>query len=105
MSSNSSCGCCLGMIFGFILALAILVAACFGVYCYFNPDARNSSIDVVETQWGKIKSGGDEIIEHSRNVGEQPPAAKPAPEPQVIPAGRNGTPANGRPLPLAEPSR
>ena len=104
MSCNS-CGCCLGVIFGFVLALVILVAAGFGIYCYFNPEARNSSINVVENQWIKIKSGGDELIEQSRGVGEQPPAPKAAPEPQVVPAGGAKAPATGGPLPLQEPSR
>ena len=100
--SCSSCGCCLGVVFGFFLALLILVAAGFGVYCYFNPEARNSSIHVVEHQWIRIKSGGDELIEQSRGIGA------PAPEPQVVPAGggaRGSYPAaKGQPLPLTDPT-
>ena len=105
MSCNS-CGCCLGVIFGFILGLTILIAAGFGIYCYFNPEARNSSINIVENQWIKIKSGGDDLIEQSRSVGEPSPAPKAAPEPQVLPAAGTPAPAaGGAPLPLTEPSR
>lgn len=103
MSCNS-CGCCLGVIFGFVLALLILVAAGFGIYCYFNPEARNSSINVVENQWIRIKTGGDGLIEQSRNVGVSAPETKPkpAPEPQVVVPGK--APATGRPLPLTDPN-
>lgn len=107
MSCNS-CGCCLGVIFGFVLALAILVAASFGIYCYFNPDARNSSINVVESQWIKIKSGGDELIVQSRNVGAPAPEPRPVPEPRVTSSGSaagGSVPPAGGPLPLTDPTR
>ena len=114
--SCKSCGCCLGMVFGFVFAVAILVAAAFGIYCYFNPEARNSSIDAVETQWIKIKSGGDDLIEQSRGIGGETTGAKAAsgastesevkaaPEPQVTPAGGANAPCAGRPLPLTDPT-
>lgn len=102
MSCNS-CGCCLGIVFGFLFALAVLVAAAFGIYCYFNPEARNTGIDVVEVQWGKIKNGGDELIEQSRSIGA------PAPEPRTVPAGGGPRsipePVVGRPQPLTDPDR
>ena len=103
--SCRSCGCCLGMIFVLVLSVGILIAAAFGIYCYFNPDARNTSIDVVETQWVKIKTEGDDLIEQSRGAGV--PAAKPqaAPEPQVVRTERPNAPGTGRPLPLTDPSR
>lgn len=59
--------CCLGLIVGFIAAIVVAVAATFGVYCYFNPEARNESVDVVESKWEKIKVGGDEIIDKARS--------------------------------------
>jgi len=103
--SCKSCGCCLGMIFGFVFAVGILVAAVFGIYCYFNPEARNTSIDAVENRWIKIKNGGDELIEQSRSVGAPAAEPKAAPEPQVVRTESTNAPGTGRPLPLTDPSR
>ena len=47
-------GCCCGVIVGIVLTVFILCAAAFGVYCYFNPEARNSAVNVVEKKWDKV---------------------------------------------------
>ena len=91
----------MGMIVGFALTMAILVAAAFGVYCYFNPETRNEGINVVEKHWYRIKSEGDELIDQSRAAGV------PAPEPQVEPpvSAPASPPAPRRgPIPLTDPN-
>ena len=68
-------GCCCGVIVGIILTVLICCAAAFGVYCWFNPEARNSAVGVVEKKWDKVKDGGDELIDKAKNL--------PPPEPKM----------------------
>jgi len=62
-----SVSCCAGLIAGFIAAVAVAAAAVFGVYCYFDPEARNESVDIVEKKWEMVKDGGDELINKARS--------------------------------------
>ena len=68
-------GCCCGVIVGIVLSILILCAAAFGVYCYFNPEARNSAVVVVEKKWDQVKNEGEELIEKAKKT--------PPPEPTV----------------------
>ena len=62
-----SISCCAGLIAGFIAAIAVAAAAVFGVFCYFDPEARNESVEVVEEQWEKVKEGGDNLLNKARS--------------------------------------
>ena len=79
--SCGSVGCCCGLVVGFILALVLLVAASFGIYCYFNPDAMEQSRSVVVDSWGELKAGAVQLVEKVN--GEEPPA-EPIVEPEVM---------------------
>ena len=72
--------CCLGMIIGMLPAIFLLCAAGYGIYCWINPEARNSAVGAVEEKWNKVKSGGDTIIEKAKNV---PPPQEMIKEPQI----------------------
>ena len=65
-------GCCCGVIVGIALTILILCAAAFGMYCYFNPEARNTAVNAVEQKWDKVKNEGDELIDKARNVPPEP---------------------------------
>lgn len=65
-------GCCCGIIAGVVLTVVILCAAAFGIYCYFNPKARNSAVNAVEEKWDKVKDSGDELIEKARKSPPEP---------------------------------
>ena len=83
--------CCLGIIIGFIAALALVVAAAFGVYCHFSPKVRKQSLEMIERQWNELKSSGDRLIKNGAptETGEstpEPPVAPskaPVPEPEI----------------------
>ena len=88
MSCETS-GCCVGLILGFIAAIAIMVAAVFGVYKYFVPEADEQSRGIIERKWNDIKSSGDKLIEKTGNsetggsqTGSAPKKAVP-PEPEI----------------------
>lgn len=65
-------GCCCGVIVGMILAVLLSCAAAFGIYCYFNPEARETTVVVIEKKWDKVKSGGDEIIDKAKSLPAEP---------------------------------
>jgi hypothetical protein len=56
------------MLLGFVLVLLVTAAAVFGIYCYFNPEARNESVAIVDVQWQKVKNSGDELIDKARTA-------------------------------------
>ena len=71
------------MVVGIVLVLLIFCAAAFGVYCYFNPEARNSTINAVEEKWDKVKEStdkkwdkvkdnGDELINKAKSLPQEP---------------------------------
>ena len=62
-----SISCCAGLIAGFIAAIVVAAAAIFGVYCYFDPEARSESVEVVGAQWEKVKEGGDNLLDKARS--------------------------------------
>ena len=76
-------GCCCGIIVGFVLAILLLCAAGFGVYCWFVPEARNNSLTKVETTWSHVKEGGDAMIEKARASSNSGKASEPLVEPEV----------------------
>ena len=65
-------GCCCGIIVGMVLAVLLSCAAAFGIYCYFNPEARESTVNVIEKKWDKVKSGGDEMIDKAKSLPAEP---------------------------------
>ena len=65
-------GCCCGIIVGMALAVLLSCAAAFGIYCYFNPEARETTVVVIEKKWEKVKSGGDEIIDKAKSLPAEP---------------------------------
>ncbi len=85
----SNTGCCCGFVCGFVAVLLICAAAGFGIYCWFNPEARRSSITRVESAWTQFKSGGDELVEEVKNSSAPAvPVNVPVPEPVVIPVSQ-----------------
>lgn len=74
-------GCCCGVITGIVLTLVILCAAAFGVYCYFNPKARDSAVVAVEKKWDKVKNEGDELIDKAKRIPPPEPMINLPPEP------------------------
>ena len=84
MSMNcGNSGCCCGIIVGFVLAILLLCAAGFGIYCWFVPEARNNSLINVETTWTQVKEGGDAMIEKARVASDPGKPAEPVVEPAV----------------------
>ena len=65
-------GCCCGVIVGIVLVILVCCAAAFGVYCYFNPEVRDSAVDVVEEKWDKVKDNGDELINKAKSLPREP---------------------------------
>ena len=80
-------GCCCGIIIGFVLAILLLCAAGFGVYCWFVPEARNNSLSKVESTWSHVKEGGDAMIEKAREASEPGKPVEPVVEPVVTAGG------------------
>ena len=73
-----SVGCCCGIVVGFLLALVLMAAAGFGIYCYFTPEARDQGRAVLEVKWNEIKSGGDQLVEKvGGDDGSMPKIAEP----------------------------
>ena len=84
MSTNcGSGGCCCGIIVGFLLAILLVCAAGFGIYCWFVPEARNDSLNRVEATWSQVKEGGDAMIEKARTSSASEKTAEPVIEPAV----------------------
>lgn len=85
----ASCG--LGMIIGFIAALALVALAAFGVYRHFSPQARRHCREMVERKWNELKSSGDELINRNAPTGTRESTPEPAvstpprpvPEPEI----------------------
>ena len=80
----ASCG--LGMIIGFIAALALVAVAAFGVYRHFSPQARRQCRQMIERKWNELKSSGDELINRNAPTGtweNTPEPAAPTPRPTV----------------------
>lgn len=69
-------GCCCGVIAGIVFAIFICCAAAFGLYCWFNPSARNQAVNVVEKKWNKVKDDGDGLIDKARGVPQEPETPK-----------------------------
>lgn len=61
-------GCCCGVVIGFLVAVLVLAAAGFGIYCWVNPEAKESSIELIDRQWNSVKSGVDDGIGHLKNM-------------------------------------
>ncbi len=66
-------GCCCGLVLGFLLALLLMAAAAFGIYCWFVPEARSRSIQQVEVTWEQVKDGGDAMVEKARSASPSVP--------------------------------
>ena len=58
-------GCLLINLLLILLALMLLSAAAFGIYCCFVPDAWNRSVTRVAEFWDNTKSGGDRVVDNS----------------------------------------
>lgn len=65
-------GCCCGVIVGIVLTVFICCAAAFGLYCWFNPNARNKAVVVVENKWDKVKDEGDNLIDKAKTIAPPP---------------------------------
>ncbi|MDD3885651.1 MAG: hypothetical protein PHI35_02135 [Victivallaceae bacterium] len=63
---KGSVGCCLGIIGGFLLVLAVIAAAGFGVYYYFNEDARYEKVDEVDKSWSELKDSVDSTLDRAK---------------------------------------
>ena len=55
-------GCCCGIIVGIFFSILLAVVGTIAVFCWFNPEARDNGISVIEKTWDKVKSAGDELI-------------------------------------------
>ena len=68
---GSANGCCCGVVIGFIAALLVIAAIGFGIYCWNNPEAKESSIEIIDRQWHSVKSGIDSGIDNLKNSPEK----------------------------------
>ena len=64
-------GCCCGFVFGMVLALLLLLGGIFWVCCTINPELKESTVEIIDTQLNKLKSSFD------GNAGQ---SGQPAPE-------------------------
>ncbi len=60
-------GCCCGTLIGFLLAVILAAAAVFGIWCWVDPEAKNSSTEFIEKKWQDIKGSGDAAVETLRD--------------------------------------
>ncbi len=63
-------GCCFGMVAGCLIVLILAAAAAFGIYVWFNPEARADGIVKVESGWTQVKAGVDSQLEQVRQNSE-----------------------------------
>lgn len=66
-------GCCCGMVAGGLIVLLLAAAAGFGIYVWFNPEAREAGLVRVESGWTQVKVGVDNQLEQVRKESETEP--------------------------------
>ncbi len=75
-------GSCFGMMVGcgLVLILALILGG-IGVYWYFNPSAKERSIDAAETTWIEVRGTVDESFEKVKT--QSPPETEAPAQPAV----------------------
>ncbi len=83
---KGSLGCCCGLVAGCLTAILLVAAIGFGLYVYFNPDARKEGLSAAESAWTQVKTGVDDTFDRAKLQGEgakeAPGGAAPAPPPE-----------------------
>ena len=70
--------CCVGFIFGLILALLLVVGAVFGLCCAVNPELKNATVEMVDKQWNNLKSNFENLSSQESDGQETPAASEKA---------------------------
>lgn len=85
---KGSLGCCCGLVAGCLTAILLVAAIGFGLYVYFNPDARKEGLSAAESAWSQVKTGVDGTLDRAKQQGqgakEAPGGAMPVPPPEPV---------------------
>lgn len=60
--SNSSLGCCLGMVFGCLLMIFLMILAVLGIIYLCSDTFRAQSTQMIENTWGEVKTGVESSV-------------------------------------------
>ena len=58
----SGSGCCCGIIVGIFFSILLALVGTIAVFCWYNPEIRQSGVSAIEKTWTEVKEMGDRIV-------------------------------------------